>query len=100
MKQYHRPIESPSNFIQYILKYFTTFYPRKKLLHATVKPVAVFDSVEINPPVPPQDSSLNQKLTAAPSGPQVSGTVIQAEDKSPRFTYWLKALLVFTAFPI
>ena len=64
-------------------------YLRTKLLQVTVKPVEVLAVPDTSPPCPPQLLSLNQKLTAAPSGPHVSGRVIQAEGISPRSTYWL-----------
>ena len=60
----------------------------RKLLQATVKPVVSLEVDDISPPVPPQELILNQKMIAAPSGPHVSGLVIQAADKSPRSTYW------------
>ena len=41
---------------------------------------------EITPPVP-RLSDFTQMLSAAPSGPQVSGTVIQAADRLPRSTH-------------
>ena len=39
-----------------------------------------------------------QTLTAAPSGPHVSGAVIQASDKTPRSTHWFSDESVTTAF--
>ena len=48
-----------------------------------------------------QEWIFTQILIAAPSGPHVSGTVIQASERTPRSTHWLSvesvtnALLIF-----
>ena len=47
-----------------------------------------------------QEWIFTQTLTAAPSGPQESGTVIQTSDRTPRSTHWFIDESVATALSI
>ena len=64
-----------------------------------MNPVELNDFTDDKKPSPwSQTWIFTKKLMAAPSGPHVSGTVMQASDMTPRSTHWFSDRSVASGF--